>query len=305
MVDRLAELNLIGPEEVEPDVEQGERSDKPKSKKELKEEEEMKEYFAEVESLKQKLAIIRRNIKSIEEAYSHALVAIDIDSSDKASSELEKLVDDTNLNAADIRNDLQSMQDSIDKMKKDSSQYRIRSNMQANLMKKFMDLMREYQGKQSAYDEKYKELLRTRLKIAKPKASTEEIEKDIEEGNVDVFRAQILDTKHAAAKDAFAFVEARFRDIQRLEQSIKELSQLFMDMAILVNAQGELLDQIEGNVNATVGYTKDAVKNMQGAAKFQKKSRKKMCVLIIILLIVLFLLGGGGALGGIFGSHQS
>lgn len=50
---------------------------------------------------------------------------------------------------------------------------------------------------------------------AKPKATQEEIEKDIEEGNVDVFRAQILDGKHAAAKDALAFVENRFKDIQR------------------------------------------------------------------------------------------
>jgi t-SNARE complex subunit (syntaxin) len=106
--------------------------------------------------------------------------------------------------------------------------------------------------------------------------------------------------RHAQAKDALIYIESRHRDIMRLEQSIRELHQLFMDMAVLVEAQGELIDQIEYNVNQSVAYTKDAVKNLRKASELQKKSRKKMCCLIIILLIVVVLLVTG--LGGIFGS---
>lgn len=136
--------------------------------------------------------------------------------------------------------------------------------------------------------------------LAKPDATEEEIDEALESGNTQIFANQILDQKrHEQAKDALIYIESRHRDIMRLEQSIRELHQLFMDMAVLVEAQGELIDQIEYNVNQSVAYTKDAVKNLRKANELQKKSRKKMCCLIVILLIVVVLLVSG--LGGLFG----
>ncbi len=79
---------------------------------------------------------------------------------------------------------------------------------------------------------------------------------------------------HAQAKEALIYIENRHRDIMRLEQSIKELHQLFLDMAILVESQGELIDQIEYNVSQSVAYSKEAVKQLNQANQLQKKSRK-------------------------------
>lgn len=109
----------------------------------------------------------------------------------------------------------------------------------------------------------------------KPDATQEEIDDMLESGKTDVFGEQILDTKrHEMAKDALAYIENKHKDILRLEQSIQELHQLFLDMAILVEAQGELIDQIEFNVNQSVAYTKEAVKQIEKAGQEQRKSRK-------------------------------
>jgi len=76
-------------------------------------------------------------------------------------------------------------------------------------------------------------------------------------------------------------------------------------MAIMVEAQGELIDQIEYNVTQAVDNTRVAVENLRGANKYQKKSRKKMCIIICILIVVLLLLAGGGIVAGVVVSNQN
>ncbi len=58
----------------------------------------------------------------------------------------------------------------------------------------------------------------------------------LEQGNSAVFtQGIIMDT--AAAKQTLADIEARHADIIKLETSIKELHDMFMDMAMLVESQ--------------------------------------------------------------------
>jgi len=263
----------------------------------------MKEFFEAVSEIKSGMANIRRNIRAIEESYSQSLVAINLDQGQKNSEELERLIDATNLSAAEVRNKLKEMDKEnkqLQSSQKGTAQYRIRTNMHGTLTRKFLDLMGEYQEVQTKYKNKYRERVERQYRIAKPNATQEEIDEALESGNTQVFAKQILDMeRHAQAKEALLYIENRHRDIMRLEQSIQELHQLFLDMAILVEAQGELIDQIEFNVSQSVAYTKEAVKQLHSANTYQKKSRKKMCCLIIILLIVIMLLGGGGAIVGV------
>lgn len=109
----------------------------------------------------------------------------------------------------------------------------------------------------------------------KPEATQEEIDQALDSGNTAVFAEKILDKqRHSQAKDALAYIENKHKEIMALEQSIMELHQLFLDMAILVEAQGELIDQIEYNVTESVAYTAEGVKQLKAANKYAKKSRK-------------------------------
>ena len=146
----------------------------------------------------------------------------------------------------------------------------------------------------------------------KPDATNEEIDEAIDSGDTQIFAKAILDVeKKNQAKNALAYIENKSNDIKRLEQSILELHNLFLDMAILVEAQGELIDQIEYNVTTAVANTSEAVKNLQNANKYQKKSRKvnsflpfwsiqKMFILICILIVIIIVVAG--VLGGVIPS---
>ncbi len=78
----------------------------------------------------------------------------------------------------------------------------------------------------------------------------------------------------AEAKRALQDIQDRHADIVRLEKSIIELQQLFIDMSVLVAAQAEMLNQIEVHVNNAVNDTDKGVEALKSAVKYQRKSRK-------------------------------
>lgn len=52
-------------------------------------------------------------------------------------------------------------------------------------------------------------------------------------------------------QDTVAEIQERHEAVVGLEKSLMELHQIFLDMAVLVEAQGEMLDNIEKQVSAT------------------------------------------------------
>merc|ERR1719482_1277899 len=141
----------------------------------------------------------------------------------------------------------------------------------------------------SRYKNKYREKVERQYRIVNPHATKEEIEEAFDSGSQqpELFTQQILQGPgHAAARSALADIQERHRDITRLETSIAELHQLFLDMSVLVEAQGELLDQIEYTVGQSVNYTGKAVEELRTASKYQKKVRKKMCCVICLILVI-------------------
>jgi len=295
MVDRLEELKAdLGDEEE--DVEKG--------KPEEEEDPFMKAYFEDVNSIQEGMQEIRRNLLVIEEKYGQSLVTMDLEQGAKSSEDLENMITTTNLTAQEIRNKLQRL-DEIDpkeKKKITDAQIKIRKNMKGALTKKFVDLMSEYQELQNKYKNKYRERVAAQYKLVKPDASEQEIDEAIESGDTQIFAKAILDMERKQqARNALSYVQNKSQDIRRLEQSILELHQLFLDLAVMVEAQGELIDAIEDNVAVTVSNTKTAVDNLRSANKYQKKSRKRMCCLIIIFIVVLLVLAlFGGLFGGLF-----
>ena len=81
-------------------------------------------------------------------------------------------------------------------------------------------------------------------------------------------------------------------------------------MAVLVEAQGEQLDDIESHVNRANSFVRTGAQNLQRARSHQKNTRKWTCYAIILLLIIVLIVilslkpwnwggnGGGGGGGG-------
>ncbi|CAF4546028.1 unnamed protein product, partial [Rotaria magnacalcarata] len=95
----------------------------------------------------------------------------------------------------------------------------------------------------------------------------------LESGNPAVFTQGIM-VETAQAKQSLADIEARHGDIMKLEKSIRELHDMFIDMAALVQTQGEMIDRIEYNVVQSENFVKAANTDTKKAVKFQSAARR-------------------------------
>lgn len=103
--------------------------------------------------------------------------------------------------------------------------------------------------------------------------------------------------------DTISEIQERFGAVKDIEKSLLELHQVFLDMAVLVEVQGEQLDDIESQVGRAHSFVSRGAEQLQTARKHQKNTRKWYCIAIIILLIVILVIvvpivvknsGGGG-----------
>lgn len=173
------------------------------------------------------------------------------------------------------------------------SEMRIRENMCATLTKKFMDCMKDYQKAQQAYKNDMKNKVKRQVQIVKPDASEEEIDAVMRSGDPgSIYKSAILQGTADSIKDVYMNCQDKYQDVLRLEQSVAELHQMFLDLALLVEQQGEMLDQIEFQVRTAANYVEQGNEEVRKALKSQKSARKKKCCLLfvgiaIILIIVL------------------
>jgi syntaxin 1B/2/3 len=115
----------------------------------------------------------------------------------------------------------------------------------------------------------------------------ERIDALIESGEAEtIFQRAILEQGRGRVLDTLAEIQERHRAVKGLEQSLMELHQIFLDMAVLVEAQGELLDNVERQVARSVEYVQSGTAALQDAKRLQKNTRKWMCCAVGVLLVI-------------------
>lgn len=169
-----------------------------------------------------------------------------------------------------------------------SATERTRTTITAGLKKKLKDLMGEFSDLRNRIQEEYREVVERRLRtITGEKVSEEDVDKVIETGEAEnLFQKALMEQGRGRVLDVLAEIQERNRAVKDLEQSMLELHQIFLDMAVLVEAQGEMLDNIQKQVERSVNYVKTGTDALVDAKRLQKNTRKWMCCGIIILLIV-------------------
>ncbi|XP_064620407.1 syntaxin isoform X2 [Lineus longissimus] len=246
----------------------------------------MDEFFEQVEEIRGMIDTIATKVDDVKKKHSAILSAPQTD--EKVKSELEELMSDIKKTANKVRGKLKVIEQNIEQEEhsnKSSADLRIRKTQHATLSRKFVEVMNDYNACQIDYRERCKGRIQRQLEITGKTTTNEELEDMLESGNPAIFTQGII-TETQQAKQSLADIEARHADIMKLEKSIKELHDMFMDMAMLVESQGEMIDRIEYNVEQSVDYIETAKMDTKKAVKYQSKARRKK-MLIIICCVVL------------------
>lgn len=79
-----------------------------------------------------------------------------------------------------------------------------------------------------------------------------------------------------------AVILERDAAIAEITGQIGEVGQIFQDLAVLVNDQGEMLDDIEANISRAGDRVGDARKQLVMAERSQRRARKGWCFLFLL-----------------------
>ncbi|KAI3706572.1 hypothetical protein L6452_24403 [Arctium lappa] len=191
-----------------------------------------------------------------------------------------------------------------------SSSDRTRTSVVNGLRKKLSDSMNSFNDLRNKMATEYRETVQRRYYTVtgeNPDEST--VDTLISTGQSETFlQKAIQEQGRGQVMDTILEIQERHDAVKEIERNLKELHQVFMDMAVLVESQGEQLDDIENQVNRASSFINRGTTHLQVARKHQKNTRKWACfgivlVLIVILIIILSIRpwkdnGGGGGGGG-------
>ncbi|XP_049635694.1 syntaxin-3 [Suncus etruscus] len=236
----------------------------------------MDEFFSEIEETRLNIDKISEHVEEAKKLYSVILSAPIPEP--KTKDDLEKLTAEIKKRANNVRNKLKSMEGQIEEdVARSSADLRIRKSQHSVLSRKFVEVMTKYNEAQVDFRERSKGRIQRQLEITGKKTTDEELEEMLESGNPAIFTSGIIDSQ--ISKQALNEIESRHKDIVRLESSIKELHDMFMDIAMLVENQGEMLDNIELNVMHTVDHVEKARDETKRAVKYKGQARKNLIFL--------------------------
>ncbi|ORY16841.1 t-SNARE [Neocallimastix californiae] len=252
------------------------------------------DYLSKIEILKTSNAVIKQKVENLEQLYNRSLDTINDTQLKQISEELNNEMDTIAKNSKDIQLQLIAIDKENKKLSSQlqPSDLRIRQTQHVSLTKSFMDTMKKYRDIQTKYQEKYKERMEKQYLIVNPNTSESEIARLLESGELGTVFAQQLEkgSKSADAKAALQDIQERHQEIIKIEQTVMELQQLFIDMQVLVKEQGEVINQIENNVQDANKNTEQGVEELKTAVVYQKKARKKLVILILLILIIIIII---------------
>ncbi|KAL1562417.1 syntaxin-125-like protein [Salvia divinorum] len=171
-----------------------------------------------------------------------------------------------------------------------SSADRTRTSVVSGLGKKLKTMMDDFQGLRARMNEEYKETVGRRyFTVTGQKADEDLIENLISSGESESFMQKAIQEQgRGQIMDAISEIQERHDAVKEIEKNLIELHQIFLDMAALVEAQGQQLNDIESHVAHASSFVRRGTEQLQDAREYQKESRKwyYYAVLLVIILII-------------------
>ncbi|KAH0478433.1 MAG: hypothetical protein KVP17_000517 [Porospora cf. gigantea B] len=241
----------------------------------------MKEINGQMELFKNAMDILEDSVVSIEEAAVTLRKITTDDEETVLQRDVARLVTRTNGIVLGMKRALDNMKNHIQVAKEQAGgsmagEILIAQNNHQAVSKKLRSEALNYQNAQVTFKEGITGKIRRKLVIVAPELEKKDIDDLVQQGDGQVVK-QVLVQRMTASEDmahAVASVQDKYEAVRMLEKSVAQLHQLFVDLAVLVDVQGERLDNIEANVQAAAEYAEEANKDLVKALENKKKRQK-------------------------------
>ncbi|KAK9058742.1 hypothetical protein SSX86_023584 [Deinandra increscens subsp. villosa] len=274
------------------------------------------DFFKKVQAIEKQYEKLNKLLKKLQDAHEESKAVTKAAAMKAIKQHMEKDVDEVGKIARFIKSKIEELdkENLANRQKpgcgKGTGVDRSRTATTISLKKKFKDKMSEFQALRESIHQEHREVVERRVYTGlmkrcglfiyslailiitytntySNKIIVQTIDRLIETGDSEqIFQKAIQEHGRGQVLDTLAEIQERHDAVREVERKLLELQQIFMDMAVLVDAQGEMLDNIETQVSNAVDHVQDGNKALYKAKSLQKNSRKWMCIAILILLII-------------------
>ncbi|TYJ31789.1 hypothetical protein E1A91_A06G223900v1 [Gossypium mustelinum] len=257
-------------------------------------------FFEDVENVKEDMKGIEKLYKALQEANEECKTAHNAKTMKQLRSRMDSDVEQVLKRVKVIKGKLEALEKSnaasrnVPGCGPGSSSDRTRTSVVSGLGKKLKVMMDEFQSLRARMQSEYKETVERRyFTITGEKPDEDTIENLISSGESESFlQRAIQEQGRGRIMDTISEIQERHDAVKEIEKNLIELHQIFLDMAALVEAQGQQLNDIESNVAHGSSFVRRGTEQLEEAREHQKASRKWTCIAIIaaIILILVILL---------------
>ncbi|KAJ8350649.1 hypothetical protein SKAU_G00257790 [Synaphobranchus kaupii] len=154
---------------------------------------------------------------------------------------------------------------------------RIRRAQHTALFGHFQGVMRQYNDTLVCKQDKCKQFIVRQLEVSGREVSEEEVDEMMAQGQWEVFNENVL---HEAkiTRAQLSEIEQRHKELLSLESNMNDLRDLFLEIYVLVEEQGEHIENIQANVENTQDYVTVINEKFKMAVRYKKKNPiKRLC----------------------------
>jgi syntaxin 1B/2/3 len=254
----------------------------------------LENFFKQVTEIEKQYGKLDNLLKKLQDAHEESKAVTKAPSMKAIKQRMEKDIDEVGKVSRYLKSKIEGLdkENLTNRQKpgcgKGTAVDRTRMATTVSLKKKLKDKMAEFQTLREAIHQEYCEVVERRVfTVTGTRADEETIERLIDTGDSEqIFQKAIQEQGRGQIMATVAEIHERHDAVREVERKLLDLQQIFLDMAVLVDAQGEMLDNIESQVSSAVDHVQQGNTALQKAKKLQKNSRKWMCIAIIILLII-------------------
>ncbi|CAM8884851.1 unnamed protein product [Rhodiola kirilowii] len=173
-----------------------------------------------------------------------------------------------------------------------SSSDRTRCQVVNGLRKKLQDSMNDFLNLRQQMSAEYRETIQRRFfTVTGENPDEETLDTLIETGESETFlQKAIQEQGRGRVMDTIMEIHERHEGVKEVERSLKELHQVFLDMGVLVQVQGEHLNDIESQMARASSFVRGGTEELFTARKLQKSTRMWMCIAFLIVFVFILII---------------
>lgn len=238
------------------------------------------EVFSQTQEIHREIQLIRLEVKRLREQNARMLQGVTTMSTIKRDS--NAIGADIKARAENVLTRLKDMDGTAHKLEEahgsNSAITRIARTQYACLSNGFRDAMFDYNEVEMGHRENCKSQIQRQMEIVGREVTGEQLDDMIENGQWYVFNDNMV-AEGKTARSALTQIEKRHQELVELEARINGIHEIFLDIALLVEGQGPMLDAIQTNVQKTDEHLQVALVKLGKAKRHVSNNpfRKMFC----------------------------